>query len=97
LPTAIKQFESHKGKYYWLSDTKLQILREDNGQLVNSVTISADSFSHIDSSHVVLVNNATKEINYFNADGYLVNHKPIDNYRADVRFSLTNEAKSFLF
>jgi len=71
-------------------------LREENGLLVNSVTISADSFI-IDSSHAVLVNNATKEINYFNEDGYLVNHIPIYNYRADVRFSLTNEAKSFFY
>jgi len=96
LPIGIKQFESHKGKYYWLNETKLQILREDNGQLVNSVTINADSFI-IDSSQVVLVNNATKEINYFNADGYLVDQKPIDNYRPDLKFSLTKNAKYFFY
>jgi hypothetical protein len=61
LPTGIKQFESHKGIYYWLNDSNLQILREDDGQLVKSVTLIANIFIIDSSDKVVLINNATKE------------------------------------
>jgi len=44
FPTDIKQFESHKGMYYWLNNTNLQILREEDGQLVKSVSVTTNNF-----------------------------------------------------
>ncbi len=42
----------------------------------------------IDSSdNVVLINEATKELNYFTADGTLEDHTPLDNYTAYLRLS----------
>jgi len=93
LPTDIKQFESHKGMYYWLNNTNLQILREDNGQLVKSVAITASNFIIDSSDKVVLINNATKELNYFTTDGTLVDQTPLDNYTADLRLSMTIDSE----
>jgi len=89
LPTDIKQFESHKGMYYWLNNTNLQILREDNGQLVKSVAVTASNFIIDSSDKVVLINNATKELNYFTLDGSLVDQIPLDNFSDGLRISMT--------
>ncbi len=62
FPTGINQFESHKGMYYWLSFNNLQILREDNGKLVESVAVQAENFVIDSSGNVVLFNNATNEL-----------------------------------
>jgi hypothetical protein len=71
LPFGIKQFESHKGMYYWLYDTNLHILREDNGKFVKSVAVTANNFIIDSIDNVFLIKNATKELNYFTADGTL--------------------------
>ncbi len=98
LPTNnIKQFESHKGMYYWLNNTNLQILREDNGQLVKSVAVNANNFIIDSSDNVVLINNTTKELNYFTADGTLVDQTPLDNYTADLRLSLTIDGQPLFY
>jgi len=89
LPTDIKQFESYKGMYYWLNNTNLQILREDDGQLVKSVAVTANNFIIDCSDNVVLINNASKELNDFTADGTLVDQIPLDNYTTDLRLSIT--------
>jgi len=83
LPTGIKQFESHKGLYFWLNNNNLQILREYNGQLVKSVAVTANNFIIDSTDKFVLINNATKELNYFTADGTLVDQTPLDNLTAD--------------
>ena len=85
LLTDMNQFESHKGMYYWLNNTNLQVLREDDGQLVKSVAVTANNFIIDSTDKVVLINNATKELNYFTADGILVDQIPLDNYKADLR------------
>jgi len=86
LPTDIKQFESHKGMYYWLNNTNLQILREEDGQLVKSVSVTTNNFIIDSNDNVVLINHSTKELNYFTADGILVDKIFLDNYTADLRF-----------
>ncbi len=92
----IKQFESHKGMCYWLNNAKLQILREDNGRLVESVAVTANNFIIDSSDNVVLINNATKELNYFTADGILLDQIPIDNYTDDLRLSMTIDGEPLL-
>jgi len=75
--------------YYWLNNTNLQILREDNGQLVKSVAVTASNFIIDSSDKVVLINNATKELNYFTLDGSLVDQIPLDNFSDGLRISMT--------
>ena len=65
FPTGIKQFECNKGRYYWLNNTNLQVLKEDTGKLVKSVKIAADNFTIDSSVIVVLIKNAAKEVNHF--------------------------------
>ena len=96
IPSVMKKFESHKGRYYWLSETNVQILREDNGELIRSVAVKANNFIIDSRDHVVLVNNATKEVNLFNEDGNLVDKIPIDNFKDGLKLSLTKDDE-FLF
>jgi hypothetical protein len=97
LPTGINQFESHKGMYYWLNNTNLQILREDNGQLVKSVAVTANNFIIDPTGKFVLINNATKELNYFTADGALLDQTPLDNFTADLRLSITIDGQPLFY
>ncbi len=93
----IKQFESHKGRYYWLNNKKLQILREDNGILVKSVPVAADSFIFDSNDYVVLINNATKEVNRLSKDGCVVHSLPIDNYTAGLKLALRRNDELMFF
>ncbi len=88
FPTGIKQFESHKDMYYWLNNTNLQILREDDGLLVESVAVTTNSFIIDSNDNVILINNATKELKYYTADGILVDQIPLANYTVDLRLSI---------
>ena len=93
LPTGINQFESHKGMYYWLSFNNLQILREDNGKLVESVAVQAENFLIDSNDNVVLFNNATRELNFYTADGILVDQIPLDIYTTGLRVSMTKDGE----
>jgi len=97
LPTDIKQFESHKGMYYWLNNTNLQILREDDGQLVKSVAITASNFIIDCSDNVFLINNASNELYYFTADGNIADQTPLDNYTAEIRLSMKNDCEPLFY
>jgi len=97
LPDDIKQFESHKGKYFWLDNSKLQILREDNGELVNSVLVCANSFLIDSNDDVVLINSATKEINRFNENGILLDQIPIYNYTIGLKLALRKDGGLIFF
>jgi len=96
FPTGINQFESHKGMYYWLSFKNLQILREDNGKLVESVAVQAENFFIDSNDNVVLFNNATKELNFYTADGILVDQIPLDIYTTGLRVSMTKDGEPVL-
>jgi len=91
------QFESHKGMYYWLNNTNLQILREDDGHLVESVAVTANNFIIDSCDNLVLINNATKELNYYTPDGILVDQFPFDNYSADLKVSISEEGDPFFY
>ena len=80
FPTDIKQFECKNGKYFWLDNTNLQILREDNGVLIKSLKVTADNFSFNSNENIVLLNKATKELNYFSKEGAFIESIPIENY-----------------
>ncbi len=69
-------------------------MREDNGQLVKSVAVTANNFIIDSNDNVVLINNATKELNYFTADGVLVDQTPLDNFTADLRLSITIDGET---
>ena len=97
FPSEINEFEWHKGKYYWLDETRLQILREYNGQLVKSVAVKANNFTFDSSDNVVLVNHATKEINVFTVDGILMDQIPLDNYIAGLGISLTKDDQPLFY
>ncbi len=97
LPTDMNQFESHKGMYYWLNNTNLQILREEDGQLVKSVSVTTNNFIIDSNDNVVLINHSTKELNYFTADGILVDQISLANYTADLRVSMTIDGEPFFY
>ena len=97
LSTLIKQFEINNGKIYWLNSTKLQILKEDTGEPIKSVSVTADNFAIDSDDNVVLVNNATKEINFFTADGTLVDQMAIENYTAGLGLSLTKDREPLFY
>ncbi len=97
FPTDIKQFESHKGMYYWLNNTTLQILREDDGQLIKSVAVTANNFILDSTDNVVLINNATKELDYFSPDGTLEDQIPLANYKADLRVSMKIDGEPLFY
>ena len=97
LPTGIKQFEVNKGKIYWLNNTNLQIVKQDNGELVKSVTVTAKNFIIDFDDNIVLVNNATKEINRFTADGTLVDQMAIENYTAGLCLSLAKDGEPLFY
>ena len=93
----LNKVHSNKGKYYWLSDIKLQILKEDNGELVKSVAVKANNFIINSSDNIVLINNATKELNYYTSDGILVDHIPIDNFTPGLRLSFTKDGEPLFY
>ncbi len=53
------------------------------------MAVTASNFIIDSSDKVVLINNATKELNYFTLDGSLVDQIPLDNYSDDLRSSMT--------
>ena len=97
LPKGVNQFEVNKGKFYWLSKTSLQILKEDTGELIKSVPVSADNFAIDSEDNVILINTATKEINRFTADGTHLDQIPIENYTPGLRLSLTKDGEPLFY
>ena len=91
FPADIKQFECKDGRYFWLDGTHLQILNEDNGELIKSVEVKADSFVFDSKENVVLLNKTSKELNYFNFDGVLTDCVMIYNNRDNLKLALTND------
>jgi len=87
LPPGFKQFEINKGKIYFLSNASLQILKEDTGVLVKSVGITAENFIIDSDDNIVLINNATKEINYFDEIGNIMDHVLVENFTAGLKIS----------
>jgi hypothetical protein len=76
-----------------LNNTNLQILKEDNGQL-NSVAVTANNFIIDSSDNIVLVNNATKKLNYFTAYGTLVDQIPFDKFTNDLRLLMAKDCET---
>ena len=97
LPPEIKQLEVNKGKFYWLNHTKLQILREDSGELVKSLAVTANNFIIDSKDNIVLVNNVNQEINKFDEDGTLIKKVPKDNYAAGLRVALTKDDEPLFY
>jgi len=57
------------------------------------VAVTANNFIIDSTDNVVLINNTTKELNYFTADSTLVDQTPLDNYTADLRLSMTIDSE----
>jgi len=58
------------------------------------VAVTANNFIIDSSDNVVLINNATKKLNYFTADGTLVDQIPFDKFTADLRLSMTKDCET---
>ena len=61
------------------------------------MAIAADNFTIDSRGNIVLVNNATKEVNHFTEDGILVDQMPIDNYTDGFKVSLTKEDEPIFY
>jgi len=97
LPQFLKQFECNKGKYYWLSNTNLQILKEDTGELVRSVEVKADNFVIDSDDSVVLLNKETQRLNWFCENGTLIDQSNIKNYKYNLILSLTKDGEPVFY
>jgi len=97
LPPEIKQFEINRGKIYLLSNISLQILKEDNGKLAKTVEIAANDFIIDSEENIVLYNTATKEINYFDECGSLIDAMPMENYISGLRISSSKDCKPLFY
>ena len=83
FPNDIKQFECKNGKYFWLNKTHFQIMNEVDGELIKSIEVKSNNFVYDSKDRLVLLNQATKELNYFNYDGVLVDNVSVDYNQVD--------------
>ena len=64
---------------------------QDNGEVVRSVEVEAERFIIDSRDKIFLINNATREINCFNANGIRLGQIPIDNFTGGLKLALTKE------
>lgn len=79
LPESIKQFECQSGRFYWLSGSHLNMLDGELGTVINSIEVRASRFLFNSKRSLVLFNEATREINYFDGDLNLVDSVCVEN------------------
>ena len=99
----LQQFEFRNGKFFWLSDSHLEI-SEDHGELIKSIEIQAQNFVFDSTGRIVLFDKISQELNYFAEDGTLVERVLVDNCEdlvvsncEEVSLSLTQDDEPVLF
>ena len=101
LPETIKQFEANSGRYYWLSGTHLNVLDARLGTVVSSIEVKASKFLFDSKLGVVLFDEATREINFFDGDLNLVERVYVENlvgsWACDSALFLNQADEPFVF
>ena len=96
FPSDIKQFECVGGKFIWLNETKLQILNEKSGKVINSVNVNANKFILDSKSNIHLINKTAKKLQVYEKDGSFLEEYTIDDNLLEQPFFLDREDK-FIF
>ena len=78
FPIDIKQFECKNGKYFWLNETHFHVMKEINGELIESIEVKSNKFVFDSTDRIVMLNHNCKELNYLNYDGVLVDYVSVD-------------------